>query len=141
MFEILGPKPVQRCTWSQTRNASAERQKWILSQASRRASLTNKQGPGFLGALFRRSEPEQHPYANKPTLTHVQRLSEPCGAWRMERRWGRFGAPNARANPVGHPHGHRARCEPTLLLASRSERAYGPEDDLCISSSQEPPCS
>ena len=94
-FELLTPKSVQRFTWPDASALFVDcgfggfscelRAEYLLR-------LTNKQGPGFLGAPLPVSEPKLHPYANKPTLNQAQRSSDPC---KMEKEMGSFRGPES----------------------------------------------
>ena len=65
-------------------------------QASRRERLTNKQGPGALGAPPRSSEPKPHPHANKPALIQASSPAELIRSIQSGEKTGcRFGAPKA----------------------------------------------
>ena len=71
----------------------------------RRARLTNKQGPGVLGARLRSSEPRPHPHANKPTLTLEASPAEASDPCKLERRRREYGDVSGPRKPHGSPSG------------------------------------
>ena len=120
-FEIPAPC---LCRGAHDRNASAGRQMWILLQASRRVRLTNKQGPGFLGAPLRSSEPKPHPHAIKPTLTQVQRSSEPSS----DATWREDGVVSGPRNPHGSRQGKPRGTLTTATEPDTSRRCCDHQD-------------